>query len=282
VSCESRRDAILLLGAGLLDGEEADELRAHLRTGCPECAEHVAEARDLDRLLLEATPSVAPDPELRARLLRRVGRAPAAPSRGPGRRLAPLALAAAIGAVLAGVPAWLLARRAGDARVAEIAALRDATLSERDELRSERDELREELERTDDEMLESEEELQASRDQVAMLRAPGLQVLDLVGTAAQPKAHARVFWNWEDYLCYLHATGLEAPAEGSVYALWLDTAARGRVLAGTFRPERGGVATLWVQLPRDSGEARGAEITLEAAEPEGEPAGPVQLIPAPS
>jgi hypothetical protein len=94
---------------------------------------------------------------------------------------------------------------------------------------------------------------------------------------AQPDAHARVFWEWDDYYCYLHASKLRPAAAGRTYALWLVTEDGGRVLAGTFQVESGGEATLWTQLPRDTGRVVEALVTDEP-EPAGQvPTGPVQL-----
>ena len=46
---------------------------------------------------------------------------------------------------------------------------------------------------------------------------------------------------------------------------------------GTLKPERG-EAELWVQLPRDIGQALGAQVTLEPAAPGQEPRGVPQLV----
>ena len=114
MTCAERRDAILLLSAGLLDEPEAAELRAHLENGCDVCAGHLAEARELEYALAHAAPGGGVAPHLRGELLRRIDRVPQQPAtqrtraRAP-RRLLPLALAAGLGAVVAAPLAWWLA-----------------------------------------------------------------------------------------------------------------------------------------------------------------------------
>ena len=203
MSCEARRDPVLLLAFGLLEDAEAEELRTHLAGGCPECARHLAEARGL--------------------------------------------------------------RAASGALEDQLA-----------ELREEQEALDEELAEIEARSRTMESDLERSQRQVAMLVDPGLVTLDLGPTSAQSEARARVFWEWDDYYCYLDAEGLGDVAPPAVYALWLDTEGGNRVLAGTFAPAEGR-ATLWVQLPRDMGRAVAAQITLEPEAPGPSPAGPVQL-----
>jgi hypothetical protein len=286
MSCEARRDPVLLLAFGLLEDAEAAELRTHLAGGCPECARHLAEARGLRAALDLAAGGEEPPAALGAELRRRIERGPrlAAPlprrSRG---RTAPLLLAAGLAALVAGPLGWLVSERRAEAllaaRAAEVAELRAVSGALKEQL----GELREEQEALDEELAEvearsrtMESDLERSQRQVAMLVDPGLVTLDLGPTSAQTAARARVFWEWDDYYCYLNAEGLGDVAPPAVYALWLDTEGGNRILAGTFAPAEGR-ATLWVQLPRDMGRAVAAQITLEPEAPGPSPAGPVQL-----
>jgi hypothetical protein len=289
VSCDGRRDAVLLFAAGLLEEPEAAELRGHLEGGCVACARHLCEARAVENALALAAGDEPLAPALRSELLRRIHRVPrlAVPSVRRARpRYVPLALAAGLAAAVAAPLGWLLAFERGEALVAD----RDAQLSE---LRAKQGELEQELasareaeEELDGELAEVEarsraleSDLKRAQRQVAMLAHPGLVTLDLSGTA-QPAAHARVYWEWDDYYCYLQADGLGALEAPRVYALWLDTEKGDRILAGTFAPEDG-KATLWVQLPRDMGRAVSAEVTLEPEAPGPSPVGPSQLRSAP-
>jgi hypothetical protein len=148
------------------------------------------------------------------------------------------------------------------------------------ELEIERDEALGEIAELDEEVQSLDTDLKTARDQIALLRSKELIVMDLQGSAAQPGASARVFWEWEDYLCYLRAQGLARPGEGERYVLWLEREAGGLIRAGTIDYEGGGGGTLWVQLPTETGRAVRAVVTLEAGEPEDAPAGPVQLASA--
>lgn len=287
MSCDARRDALLLFGSGLLDEAEASELRAHLAGGCAACARHLAEARDVEAALALAAPDQRPLPALRAELLRRIDRVPRLAPRSGRRRawrgFAPIALAAGLAALLAAPVGWLAAALHYDARSAErraaIAALQErqsALEQELAETRAEYDELDQEVGEIEAHSRIVESDLERAQRQVAMLIQPDLVTLDLRPTSAGSEARARVFWEWDDYYCYLHAEGLGAARAPQVYALWLDTERSGRILAGTFVPEDGR-ATLWVQLPRDIGRAQSALVTLEPEAPGASPAGPIQL-----
>ena len=285
MSCDGRRDEILLLAAGLLEEGDAAALRAHLETGCAACARSAREARELDAAMLLGTPEEEAPPRLREAVVALAEPAPR--TAGTPTPIGRMLLAAGVGALLAGAPAlYYGSRGAGQQEVAVAAATERARelgeqlaalQVERDDLLAERDELDEELAVSDDELTDLRRSIDDARDQIAMLRRDDTQILAMNGTEAQSGARARMFWNWDDYYCYMHATGLSAPPAGSVYAVWLDTSLGGRILAGTLSPERG-EAELWVQLPRDIGQARGALVTLEEAEPGQAPKGPVQLV----
>jgi hypothetical protein len=288
VSCDGRRDEILLLSAGLLEGSEAADLRAHLRAGCAACARSAREALELDSALLLGAPvEVAPE-RLRAEVLAlATSHGAAAAPRPATAPFSRMLLAAGVGALIAGTPALFLALRGAQEERALVVAAEeraralDATLAELRveyaDLLAEREELDSELAETDDELTDLRRGVDDARDQIAMLRRDDTHILAMNGTEAQPGAKARMFWNWDDYYCYMHVTGLAPRTDGAVYAVWLDTSEGGRILAGTLTPERG-EAELWVQLPRDIGQARGALVTLEPGGPGQEPTGAVQLV----
>jgi len=287
VSCAARRDALLLFASGLLDEAEAAELRAHLAGGCAACARHLGEARDVEAALALAAPGPEPLPALRAELLRRIDRVPRLAPRSRSRRswrgFVPIALAAGLAALLAAPVGWLAAALHYEARSAErraaLAALQErqtALEQELAETRADHDEMDQEIGEIEAHSRIVESDLERAQRQVAMLTEPDLVTLDLRPTSPGSDARARVFWEWDDYYCYLHAEGLTSVEAPQVYALWLDTEGGNRILAGTFAPEDGR-ATLWVQLPRDMGRAVSAHVTLEPEAPGPNPAGPVQL-----
>ena len=292
MSCDARRDAVLLFANGLLEEPEAAELRAHLAGGCAACAAHFGEARAVEAALALAAPGAEPLPTLRAELLRRIGRVPRLAPRA-GRRsqrggFLPLALAAGLAALLAAPLGWLAAFLRYDALFAERGA-RLAVLEERQsslehdlgEARADHDELDGELAELEAHSRTLESDLKRAQRQVAMLVEPDLVTLDLLPAGSQSEARARVFWEWDDYYCYLHAEGLSPAQAPAVYALWLDTEGGNRILAGTFAPEDGR-ASLWVQLPRDMGKAVSARVTLEPEAPGPSPVGSLELSSGPA
>src|SRR5690349_2535574 len=103
--------ASYLLG-GLEPAELAD-LRAHLATGCPECAGSLAEAQATLAQLPSALPPLAPPPQLRQQLLNRINNASPKLAIAPQRRriFIPTAIAACIG-LMVGALIWNLAVRA--------------------------------------------------------------------------------------------------------------------------------------------------------------------------
>ena len=281
MTCDERRDAVLLFAAGLLDEAEAAPLRAHLASGCEACARELALARQVENALALA----APDDGRAARAAR--GAAAAHPARsapdgeGSGARAAELASPRARcgprrGARRAGRVLARVDPSRGDPRGAHRSARRRSR--RRAEEMAEQEEELAELEATS-RILESD--LERAHRQVAMLSELTLVTLDLKPAMGIDRtAQARVFWEWDDYYCYLHAEGLRAADAPAVYALWLETEDGNRVLAGTFSTE-GGHGTLWVQLPRDMGRAVRAQVTLEPAPPGPTPAGAVQLTSGP-
>jgi hypothetical protein len=287
MTCADRRDAILLFAAGVLDEAPAAELRQHLENGCAECARHLCEARSLESALALATPEASGGRDLRAELVRRIDRvprqsvAPARPRAGGRRSVAPLALAAGLGALLAGPAGYWLATERHAPLVAERTEALARSESELAELRAEMAEQEDELAENEAAARILESDLERAHRQVGMLSEFGLVTLDLAPVQGLPReAHARVFWEWDEYYCYLRAENLKPPDAPAVYALWLDTEGGNRILAGTFSVEDG-AGTLWVQLPRDMGRAVHAEITLEPEPPGPNPAGSVQLTSGP-
>lgn len=66
------RELVEPYALGSLDAAERGELEAHLRTGCPECAKALEEARWLVSQLAHLAPEAAPSDILKGRLMRQV------------------------------------------------------------------------------------------------------------------------------------------------------------------------------------------------------------------
>src|SRR5262245_58971545 len=95
--------------ADAMDASERQALRAHLADGCPRCAGALAEAQAVVSRLPEALPTLMPSAAARDRLMARVAadvsretRPATAPVR-PRRSFLTPALAACVGAILAGL-----------------------------------------------------------------------------------------------------------------------------------------------------------------------------------
>jgi len=283
MTCEQRAPEILLFAAGVLEGEADTDMAAHLRAGCAACESELVSARALLAELSSSLDPVEPSAAVRERLLARVAgqqaaaRAEASARSGWGR----LALAAGLAAVVAaGLSVGLFDRLAAEPLRSEIARLEaesHSLLAGRQDLEARLSELEALQAEQDSELADLEGTLARREELVELLHAPDLEMLVLVAAPTQPGARARVFWEWEDYACYLHATGLAAPPQGRVYMLWL-LAEDGRwVRAGELSPGASGETSFFTRLSRDTGRVSQARVTLESAADADEPTGEVQL-----
>jgi hypothetical protein len=110
MTCQERRDLMLLYATGALDAAERAELTAHLAGGCPACAGALAEAQATVAHLPLAADPVTPPRSARDKLMSRVAADVSQDSLAAGRprrRWMSMALAACIGAILAGGAVWI-------------------------------------------------------------------------------------------------------------------------------------------------------------------------------
>lgn len=266
MTCDERRDRIALLAADALDDAERDELRAHLETGCADCS---AELEAVRALLADLALSLAPVPppvRVRERLLSRVeGGRRAAPRRGPPRArrwrtVATTAAASVASAALAAAVVYDLAPEPMDRHI--------------EELELEIAELHSELAAQDEEIFALEAELQTLSKAIGVLRSPEVKVMDLHGEGG---ARGRLYWVWDDYECYLHATELGPLEPGRVYVLWLVTEDGELVRAGSFATDRRGEASFYTRLHRDLAPVERALLSPEPDPPGEAPTGPPRL-----
>ena len=283
MSHESRRDELLLYAAGALEGPERESLEAHLRSGCALCAADLSAAEAVvTELALSPTPA-EPPPEVMTRLLARVAQSSGARA-APGLVRAGHLLAAGLAAVAtAGIGVALVERYVAAPLRERASALEEqvrVSTGELGELGAERDELRAQLAEQDEELAALEETVASNAELLRFLRTPGLHSVALIATDRQPNATARVFWEWEDYACHLHASGLRPPAAERVYVLWLYTEDGGTIRVGTFLPDREGAADLFARLPRNVGRVVRTSVTEEAIGAGEQPSGAIQLAAA--
>ena len=120
MNCGQRRDVIFEYVLGDLQAAERAELRAHLDTGCPECAASTLEAEKLELALNLSPNPIEPRPEMKQLLIGRL-RSPAAngidnpPLSQPVRRV-PAWVVGGLSALAAGVVVFVALRPRATAR----------------------------------------------------------------------------------------------------------------------------------------------------------------------
>lgn len=209
-----------------LDPDERSLLEQHL-SSCPDCAQALAEQREVAEALLHAPPPSRPAPKLRARVLSALpDRAPARSAAGPaaGSWLRWIAAAAAVGLLL----------------------VNTALLLELRGLRSQQSQLQSMLDR--------------NQMALAVQSYPGSQAVEfqadeVFGTFVyDPGRNVSVMYAW----------GLQPLPQGRVYQAWFTDADGRRVTGGVFAaqdPESFTVVVLWAPTP--IGDYQRVGVTVE-------------------
>jgi hypothetical protein len=282
VTCQERRDLLLLYAADALDAGETAEMRQHLQTGCPQCAGYLAEATAvLNALPLDLDP-VAPSPKLKQKLMQRIDSSPAwllqqppltaqtpAPTPTPAPRapapssfrlsryLIPTAIAAGLAIILTRsvmmqhiddlqhqVNTWQQRSADASAQVQQLQQLRG--------------------------------QFQSQSQVVEMLQSPGLKLIPLKPTDLQPHAVANLLWDQKKHQWAILTTGMTPAAPGQTYELWFVTAT-GATAAGTFDVDAKGAGSLLVDIPPNLGDLKVAAVTNEKAGGVPQPQGNFQV-----
>lgn len=273
MNCAECQDLIPAYALNALTGEEREQVRAHLATGCPQCTAELTEtAAVLAQVPLTLDP-VRPGPGVKSRLMERVGAGRAArdpravpavpaepaalrPHQGRRWRWAESLVAAAAAAAVAATILWVKI----DRQQGEIADLQ----SELDRQHARID------------------QLQASLDQagntIHLFASPAVQLVSLQGSADQPAARGRVFWDRDRGAFHLYASGLKPLPPGKAYELWFINAGQKKIPAGTFASNPRGEASLVATAPADAGRIAALAVTDEPAGGSPQPTGHIQLI----
>jgi len=228
---------------GALDGDDLVRFEAHLREGCPECAEAIhAAAEALAALGREAPPAIPPA-HVREALLRRVdvSSRPRRSRFGWVRWAVATTAAAAAAAVITGGAVASRYEKWIGVMARETAHLRD-------QMRREQALLRDEVAR--------------ARAVAVLLRDPATRVVELNGLPAAPAASGRVVWH-EKAGGQLYVAGLPPAPAGKAYELWTIAGATPRP-AGVFDVDANGTASLSVS-PASDGPVKVFAVTLEPA-----------------
>ncbi len=236
MSCEARRDAILLYAAGALEPDEAADLEAHLESGCPRCAGERVEAETALAHLAFALDPVAPPAGARARLLAALDEAERASPRATrslaprrARRWLPLAGAGIAAAAVLAFGALQLARhRALEQQVEDLEA-----------------------------------SVFAHAQALDVLRASKLATVALAGPGAAAPGVFKIYWDWKKGGCYVYASDMPQPPPGRAYQLWFTNVDGEPIPGGVLDVKRSGEATLVTEIPRDVDLFGQVYITLE-------------------
>src|SRR5262245_20342914 len=236
MTCEERKDLILLYAADALDEVEQQELRTHLRGGCATCAQVLAEAEDTLSRLPEGRTPVEPPPAALNRLMRQVTADQArGASSGAGWRIG--AIAASIGIIVGalGIHSYETNRHE-EALNRHQTALNDALA-----LVAERDTKLGEVKS----MLASEK-------------------LKFVGLAQeQSPAFGRVIWDQDRSKWHVFVFELKPLPPDKTYELWFIKADKTPVPAGLFVTDQNGKATVTVDVPTNLGPLAAAGVSEE-------------------
>jgi hypothetical protein len=269
VTCEQRTDSIYSLAAGALPDGEAEELRRHLATGCPQCAAELAGASAAAALLPLSLDPVTPPAGLKDRLMRRIDESKRTAASVPDtlavrlfRLFVPAAVAAGITLV---ATHFYMNRRVNDAR-SQADAYRRQAFSARElvvQIQSKLDD------RTD--------ELQRKTSLVAMLQSPDVRFVDLAPTDLQKGAVARLVWDQPGRKWAVLVSGMKPAAAGQTYEIWFVTKAGAKVRAGLFDVDAGGSASVEVAVPPNLGPLQLLAVTNEKAGGVDQPQGQFQL-----
>jgi anti-sigma-K factor RskA len=220
MTCDERKDLFLDYALGALDADDPAraELERHLRTGCPACAGHLAEARALVGQIPAGLERVAPPADHFDRVLDRIGRGGAAgvvPIAPPVRPPAPT------GPTRDGRNAGGWWRTLGTAAVAAGLAVAVTVPVVRSRHGAD-------VERR---LIDSEAEIRELRfavenanQQIRQVRGGAVRLITLKGAGPQPNAKGLAIWEPRRSLWVVHTLDLKRLPEGRAYQLWYSLA----------------------------------------------------------
>jgi len=278
VTCDQRRDLLLLYVSNGLGPAEAQEMREHLQSGCPACAGHLAEAEALMASLPLALDPIVPLPHLKDRLMERIDAAEARKNQTEEQaadeagdslpmRLFRYLVPAAVAAGIAIVATHAIMNQKLTALQQQASALRQANESQSMLAQS----LAQQLE-----LLNASS---ASQNRVVdLLRSPDLKLYSLKPQPNQPHAVANLLWDKNKQQWAILTDGMTPAPPGQMYELWFLTRSGTPVAAGTFNVDASGRGSLRVDVPAGIGPSlANAAVTNETGLAKS-PKGQIQVV----
>lgn len=270
-----------LFALDALEPAERVEIEAHLAGGCAACEREIASWHEVVGAMALAGQD-APPPDLKPALLQRLQ----SPSRRakvlafPRWALIPFAAAAAV-LLMLGVVRETGMRSDLDRQQQLVAGLRDQLATAQDHLQR----FREQLAAKEKDATALRAALAAAEQSLAVLQAPGLQMVHLKETPTGQPAEAHALISTDTGRALFYAFDLPQPPEGMAYELWWITEKEGPVNAGVFQPDTRGLGRVEAGVPGDAGTIQAAAVTIEPAAGVPKPTGPMVLLgalPSPS
>ena len=254
------RDLAPLYVIGALPPAEAEAFARHL-AACAECAAEVESLRPVTDLLASAVPQHTPPPHLRQRVLAIAQARHDAPADGSEVTSARVLVARQSPNLLP----WLLAA----ASLAITAGLGVYTWQLRGRLDTLTADLRTAIETAANLQLQLTTVRQtAGRAQLvaAVISAPDLARIDLVGQPAAPAAAARAFWSDSRDTLVFNASNLPPLTPGRTYQVWVLPPAGAPISAGLIQPDAQGRAEAVVNTAPGMPAPAGVAVSEEPAQ----------------
>lgn len=290
MTCDERRDHLLLYAAGQLDQTEQEEMRSHLSTGCAACAGALAEAEATFHAIPLSLDPVAPPRQARDRLMQRVlagGSAPASddlfPARKPEARRRRI-LTTYWTAIAAGfLVAWFVVPLVRDnpAQRALVQTQQDLKnwIETLQRERAASAKLAEQFAATDARLKDADLRLAAISKQAAeakaLLEAQNLTMVSLPGEKPG-MPNGRVLFDVSNRRWHVRVFDLKPLPPDKTYELWFITPDQKKIPAGTFDVDEKGSGSIMVSVPQDVRVSLAA-ITDEPAGGAPQPTGSIHL-----
>ena len=249
------RELLPLYALGALEGtSECELVCAHLATGCPDCAAELAEHARAASALPAALAPVAPRPQLREAIAKRIAATPQDATVVSGSNVVSLASRRR---PTAWVPAVIAAS------VAALAIF--AAYDRHDQLRRERVLYYRDAKTIADSTAEiARLRQEISKDEATFLElASGDAVVFPLKAQKDQTGAGHVIWNRKARTWTLIASGMKPLDAGQIYELWFIEAGKDPVAAVKFVPDERGLVRQTVHIPPTMQKIDVAAVTLE-------------------